>query len=617
MGLLSRTLSRIGLAPSSEVKNLAAKVDGMRARDARKKGQSAGAPYSMGRFAYEANQALTGSAKWDTLDKMENDPAIKAVLRTNTMPLLNAEWEVQPASEDDRDVEIAEFVGANYLNQSNDRFGREYWCSTSWKTRLSEKLQMLRDGFSLTTYTLRRVNAKMVYDTIKWLEPKSVDPYGWEMDESDNIITIQRTYQDPQNRYKFRDPIAADLLNLCVWDLKGSRYEGRQMIRSMYGAWMRKDFIQRNGSIWSQKAGAPMPIGHYPPGWDDDVIDRFRETVESARGESPAEGHGWFPMGSDGQQAVIEFLGADNDLNRAMTDLVNQENAEIARAGSTGSQNLGETATGSRAVGAVQSQREMLMVESVAAILCDQINWGVANLPGEIERLVNLNYAGVDKYPELVCSKIDPSEGMRDMDTLIKSKQAGLIPSHESVRRQVTERFGLNLPDEAYEVEEPPPMVPFPPGQSPPGQPSDDEPVDDPDDENDDQAAAASLSARDDFRARIAPLLEPVEEAPRKGGGFRGRNRLELEVVNLAEVERAVRVGERDILTDLRGVHRDMIEELMGRFAKGQITPRNLDGQRRSKYRGEKKAVGVLTVTLTEVGMTGRQHVDDEIGRQS
>ena len=78
MGLRDRILTRLGLAPAADVHALEAKVSGMRARQARKNSQSAGTTHTMGRFDYEANSALTGSNKWDTLDKMENDPAIKA-----------------------------------------------------------------------------------------------------------------------------------------------------------------------------------------------------------------------------------------------------------------------------------------------------------------------------------------------------------------------------------------------------------------------------------------------------------------------------------------------------------------------------------------------------------
>ena len=60
------------------------------------------------------------------------------------------------------------------------------------------------------------------------------------------------------------------------------------------------------------------------------------------------------------------------------------------------------------------------------------------------------------------------------------------------------------------------------------------------------------MESRDAARARIAALLEPMEVGPHKGPGFRGKTKLEAMYVNLAAVQETYRVGERDLMTELR-----------------------------------------------------------------
>lgn len=110
-------------------------------------------------------------------------------------------------------------------------------------------------------------------------------------------------------------------------------------------------------------------------------------------------------------------------------------------------------------------------------------------------------------------------------------------------------------------------------------------------------------------------MLQPMEGAP-SGGNFRAPTKLEAEVVSLAVVTEAYRVGERDCLQALRGIRVAMRTDLMRRLAAGKVTTRNLDGLRRSKFRGQKKAEGALVDVFVDVGTKGMDHARSEIKRQ-
>ena len=58
-----------------------------------------------------------------------------------------------------------------------------------------------------------------------------------------------------------------------------------------------------------------------------------------------------------------------------------------------------------------------------------------------------------------------------------------------------------------------------------------------------------------------------------------------------------------------------MIAELMQRLKDGKITARNLESQRRSAFKGGRKAHKQLVGTLSWVGVEGMQHVSEELTR--
>ena len=580
------------------------------------KADGSGVDMTFGRFEYETNANLRGSKKWETLEKMESDAHVKAQLRHVILPLQAADWSFVAASDDPKDEEIRDFCSANLLRESNDLFGREYWIQTSWRAqRLPEILDMLRAGLSVFASTFRRVGSKVVYDRLQWIEPATIDgTKPWILDDFDNILAINRKFNTPNDDFVFDKELPADRLKLYVHDLKGARYEGRPYTRSMYGSWMRKEELQRLAVIFAQKVGAPPPVGSYPHGWDTTAINQFEKFVKQARGMSPAEAFFSGPMNREGQKAEITYAGAEVENVDRMRGLVDGENKEIAHAGGTKGQMLGETQSGSRALGESQGLVEMQFVQAVADTVIEWETQGVANLLGTVQELVDLNYADVTAYPQLVVSNINPFEGLQSLPELVKASAAGLIPKHAEVRKQVSELFGLDLPEEAFD-QEPAPTNVFA------DEPEDDEPEGTPDDEEKPpMKVAASLETEADFKERIAPLLVPVQEgAPDSGGGFRFPTVLETRFVALAAVDRSLRTGERDMMQIAREGWARMVAEMFRRLKRGKITERSVGSgsQRRSKFSGEKRLTAKFSVTLQSVGDTGTQHARDEVSRQA
>ncbi len=482
---------------------------------------ASGADVISGRFGYDPNIEMRAPKLWLNLDLMEADSHVKGTIRQNTLPLVNAQWEVKPASEDERDIEIANLVACNILNQTNDDFGRECWPSTPWTSqRLPEILRCLRDGFSLFNFTMRREGTRMVFDRFQWIEPDTLSGIRpWEIDEFDNLLGVNRNFRTGTDQFKFNDHLPVESLKLYIWDFVGARFSGRSIHRSQFGAWFRKERLLRFAAMWAQKIAVPAPMGLYPEDWEPEMVARFEEFVMAMRGSSNAEAMLMASLPTSGKEPVVKYVGSEiPDVDR-VGSLITLENTELAHAAGTKSQQLGETASGTRALGKDQRQGEMILVSATAKIICDQINNGIAGIPGVVQHLVDLNYQGVRNYPTVVCSKIDPDEGLRANEKLGPLVKEGIVPNHRALRKQVTERLGYKLPEAAYDEE--PTVAPQEP-PSPPGLPEDEKaPRVRKEDRGEREVAAAHLESRQEFTKRVGDMLKPVKEgAPRTGGRF-------------------------------------------------------------------------------------------------
>jgi hypothetical protein len=589
---------------------------------------SSGVEVNFGEFFYELNEKLQGPSRFDVWEEMSNDPHIKGGLRLNTLPLKKARWDIVPADKSPEAQDHADFCKANLLRIPTKKYGAEYFIQTPWKAqRIDEVLRFLQDGFALFVGTMKRVDLFKVFSRLQWVEPKTLQgTEPWVLDHDDTILGVKRTYQDPKSLNFVDEEIPARRLFLYGWEIIGARYPGNPLIRSQYGPWMRKDFIQRMGAIWAQKVGAPPPWGSYPQGTEHNTIRRFEEFVQSLRGTAPAEAYFFGEQGKE-QDFQVGYAGADvGDVDR-MRSLIDGENREISHGLGSVTQNLGETGTGNRALGGIIGMLEMVMVEAIGETIGEQETGGIGNLRGPIQVLIDENFGPQHSYPTLEVSNVNPLFFIQSVDKLAAAVNAGLVPKHPLVKRQVTEAWGFKLPDDAFEEEEKPPRRP-PPGDKEGDEdevdPTEDEKegdgLDDEEPEEEPEEGLTVLEARlDRFRKRVAPLLEAAagkEEATRKGGRFpRAPNRAETEIVRLQAVDEAFRVGEEETLGELKRINAMMIKDLMNRLESGKVSRRTLDGLRRSKFKGQRGAIVSLTEVFKRIGVTGTEHVEEELKR--
>lgn len=197
--------------------------------------------------------------------------------------------------------------------------------------------------------------------------------------------------------------IPVDRLVAYVWDQEGGNWVGRSMLRSIYRNWLIKDRLLRVDAIKHERNGVGTPIVEGAPGMGPADMAKLSELAQTFKaGES---GGGAIPSGSK-----LTLQGVRGTLPDTIGS-VKFHNEEMARRFLMMFMQLGQTATGSRALGGEFLDYFGLAQESIANWYVDITNEHV------IEDLVDYNWPDESQVPLLTYHKADsdPAEALHDL----------------------------------------------------------------------------------------------------------------------------------------------------------------------------------------------------------
>jgi hypothetical protein len=139
------------------------------------------------------------------------------------------------------------------------------------------------------------------------------------------------------------DPISADRLVWYLWDSEPGDWVGRSIYRPMYRNWLIKDRLLRVDAIKHERNGVGMPIINAPEGaTNPQMQDLDRMAQEYKVGE---RGGGAIPFG-----AKLTLVGTSGTLPDTIAS-IRMQNEEMAKSLLMMFMQLGQTETGSRALG--------------------------------------------------------------------------------------------------------------------------------------------------------------------------------------------------------------------------------------------------------------------------
>jgi hypothetical protein len=533
--------------------------------------------------------------------KVSNDPQVAKELRSASYPLLQAEWQVEPATSDRRDVLIAEFIDANFYQGAGDTFGREFWMRTPWPSRLRDILRMLPYGFAMFHRTYRAQGRFIVIDRMKYLQPQSIR--RWYFDEADNLIDVERYFIGANGEPVAAERIPASELVIYTWDQEGSNILGRPLIRPMWKPFQFKSRFEKLSIINKQKTSIGVPYFFTRDGDSPEDEARAEQAAKQMRAGNLER---LYVKGKVGQEFGWKEGG---DSTKGFPELINNQNTEIAKAGGAGLvQELGIQAAsgGSRGVAGAQILAGTQLPQAISVFVCLVEN-------GLIAEQVDLNFPGRIAPPTVKAKGIDPFEKTRNMPEVVAAMQGGVITKTLDTENEVRKAYNLmEITQAERDAAAPPAGQPGAPGDPnapagakkgtlPPGTDAGD-------------AAALGPAGKlepvpvpSGLDRRGAPITAAASDGVEETESHIARARVDAEAIR-GELER----WEASYLRTLSLVQRDMRDAAVEQIRNGKV-PRKADDIK-VPYQDDLRQR--LVTILKSVRDFGRDSVTGEVNRQ-
>lgn len=361
------------------------------------------------------NPDLRGPSFYDQIDRMRlSDSQVKAVMSILKLPLLAADWSIEPVSDDEKDIEIAAWLEDSLFNKQIrtwDYILKHMLLSLDFGSMPFEMVWDVKDDD-----TLKRPMVQLTKLAPRM--PKSI--IEWRLQENGELASIlQQGEKDGQWR---EIEIPGEKLLVFTHDMEGANYKGTSILRQARKDWHIKERLQRINQVAIEKRAAGIDVGTLPDGSTDTQKNNFESVLQTIRTHERAyvlepEGHRYRVEGISGN--VLDPLPS---IQYCDVMILRSILADYLVAG-TGSE-------GSFALVRDRSSFFLMSLGAIANELTSPINRHL------IPRWVNYNWPNVTEYPKLTHSRLD----RRDVGTVAEALK-GLIP------------VGVVTPDDGIEQE--------------------------------------------------------------------------------------------------------------------------------------------------------------------
>lgn len=395
---------------------------------------------------------------------LRGDAAVREAYMHTVAPVLNATWDIDPASDDPQDLEIAEFIRRAYFE----------WPVSPFKQTLALTLHYLAQGFQLFELTEQIVDAEIVYQDPKtnsdvtvptrqfvtwrrWEHRRPETIWKWNSVDGELQDVIQLAYKD--GTYGEWEIPVADIA-LFVNEQEGDDFTGVSLLRSAYKSWYEKDLIEKIMTMSVERHGLGVTVGYLPDEArnDEEMIARFDSMFASLKAGQSS--HLIFP-GPKQQASTVAGGAATGYLVEVLTPggglpdfvpILNYLRGDIKGAVLARFSELGHSGGGSsgKSGGNTNTQAEIWY-----AALHATADY-VASVHNEkIKQLVLRNYTDIERFPTLVPRDIETKSLSTFAAANAALVAAGAIEPDKSYRAYI--RAGIDAPDEdeTSDVEDP------------------------------------------------------------------------------------------------------------------------------------------------------------------
>jgi hypothetical protein len=365
---------------------------------------------------------LQGTKAIEAYDKMRrSDAQVRGTLYAIKLPIRQAKWYMEPASDKPLDKEIAERIQKNLMTEM----------SITWDDLLRQILSYTDFGFSVFEKVFKLYDDGKVM--LRKMAPRLQGTiYRWYTDDDDNFLGVQQFVQTKDSgAFEYID-IWREKLALFINDQEGNNFEGMSVLRSAYKHWYIKDKLYKIDAIGHDRWASGVPIvteGETPNAEDSKRVATVLENLHSRERSYLHLPHGW-------EANLFEKSGSNDSIIKS----IQHHNEEIAKNILAQFINLGTSATGSRALGEAFEELFMQSLNAIADYVADIMNRFV------IRQLVDMNWK-VEEYPRLKHNRI-----MLNLNTWLDSiSKVGLsnaVTRDNDIEQVLRESMGLPLMSE-------------------------------------------------------------------------------------------------------------------------------------------------------------------------
>lgn len=316
---------------------------------------------------YQSSYINPSQLSINEYDEMLRDPQIKTAAQLLIYALLSREFYITPASDDDFDVEVAQFIEKQLKNVGMRRVRREMYMAILYGYTVSEVVYTYvdtPDGGRIGIKKIKGLPLNTLRNCFK------VDEYG----------DIQEVVQTPVGGGEIRIPVEKCLIN--TFDGVFGNHYGQSILEQVYNNYYMKKEILRWYLIFLQKHEGPTLAGRVGEGGDPDMLQANLDAIQ--------EGSTNLIHGPNDEVYTIET----QHRGEGFTNAIGYHDTVILRRFIIGSLLLGQQ--DGKGGSYAQSQTQF----DVFNLFLDGIHEDMSIVfQGLVERLVDFNY-NVEKYPK-------------------------------------------------------------------------------------------------------------------------------------------------------------------------------------------------------------------------
>lgn len=377
------------------------------------------------------NAKLAGTTGLATYDKMrKSDAQVRASLQVCKLPILATEWYIEPAKNEEGEVDEEQQEIADFLEEA--LFER---MEQDWQSYLTEVLTCLDFGFSVfeKVYTADDEDDRIWLKRIASRKQTTIEKWETENGAAGITQTLTSKVNNPEspNFGKSRVSIPASKLLLFSFQKEGDNYAGVSVLRSAYRHWYMKDRLYQFDAVKHERQGVGIPYIKLPKGHTDKDKTEARKILKNIR----VNEQGGVILPNPDWEFGFADLQAGNTSD--MWKSIDHHNREIVKNVLAQFLELGNTESGSRALSEDQSDFFLLSEEALANLIEEVHNRFL------VRELVDLNFT-TDAYPKLRHRKLGSVDYATLSSTLSTLGSAGMLTADEDLETWV--RQAIDLP---------------------------------------------------------------------------------------------------------------------------------------------------------------------------